>query len=167
MLNINDFADIIAPRLHNRIFLNDPKLLDSNVYMNRKYSSTLQQLYILKNWEILNKRITHDKLWAFLKLYEYRSSKLVFDGVTGNLIGDKSSQDLYKQYYYNTLWIDNHNDEINVKSFLNVETIVIITILLCVLYYISNRWEKQNKTALNILNVLQDSTVAQQWTSAQ
>lgn len=166
MSNIHDFASIVDLKLHDRIFLNDPKLMDSNVYMNRKYSGTLQQLYIIKNWDSLVQRITPEELWAFLKIHEYRSSKLVFDSNTGDLIADRRSQDLYKRYYNNSLWSDEHDrgDAINIKSFLNFQTLFIIIIFLFILFYISNIWEEQNNAANNILDILQASTIAQQWT---
>lgn len=99
MSNLYEYKELIDKQLHSRIFLNDPLLLDSNIYINRDFSGTIQQLFIVSNWETLRKKITDDELWAMLKLHEYRSSKIVFDSSTGSLIADVSAQALYKKYY--------------------------------------------------------------------
>lgn len=170
MSNLAEYADVVDTSLHSRVFLNDPKLMDGNVYVNRDFSSILQQLYIVKNWKRLSQRITPDELWAYLKLHEYRPSKLVFDGETGDLIADTSSQDLYKRFYYNSLWLIDDDDDNNntnkpdARNYLNISTLIIIVVFLVILFFITNTWQQEaNGGTNNILQFLKASTVAQQW----
>lgn len=164
MSNLHEYKALVDPSLHGRVFFNDPKLMDANVYVNRIYSGTLQQLYIIRNWDTLSKQITPDELWTYLRLHEFRPSKLVFDSTTGHLIADADSQKLYQQYYYNALWSgQRQRDYINFKGF------TLLVILLLAIYYILYIWQQQEKdlrTAANLLNLLEESTKAQQWPAA-
>lgn len=158
MSNLVEYKNVIDDKLHDTIFISDPKFLDTNIYINTDFSSTIQQLYILRNWDTLSKKITEDELWAYLRLHEYRTSKLVFNSVSGNLIADAASQDLYKKYYYNALWLT------DCSQYLNIFTLMFIIILLTLFYYITNLWQKQitSAAANNLLELLEISTRAQQ-----
>lgn len=170
MSNIYEYKSIIDPSLHKRIFITDPKLYDANIYINRDFSSTIQQLIILGNWKTLNKRIDSDELWNILKLYEFRAGKLVFDGHTGDLIADKRAQSLYKKYYYNSLWFTEDRTGIQTRNFLNLGTLIFVLILLFIFFYVTSVWEQQRQASgsaklntFNLLNRLENSTRAQQW----
>lgn len=156
MSNLFEYKNVIEEKLHEKVFINDPKFLDANIYINKDFSSTIQQLFILRNWNTLSKQITQDELWSYLKLHEYRTSKLVFNSVSGNLIADAASQDLYKQYYYNSLWLTDGS------RYLNTCTLIFIIVLLALFYYITGVWHKQTASTNNLLELLEISTRAQQ-----
>lgn len=169
MSNLYEYKKIIDNKLHEKIFQTDNKLRDSNIYVNRDFSGTIQQLFIVGNWDVLNKYISSDELWAILKLYEYRPAKLVFDGVSGNLIADTSSQELYKKYYYNSLWLydENKNKEqdknFDIRKFFNVYSYLVFIFLLIVLYFVVDFFDKRQRKPNNLLKLLQISTEAQQY----
>lgn len=168
MSNLYEYKKIIDNKLHAKIFQTDNKLLDSNIYVNRDFSGAIQQLFIIGNWETLTKYISSDELWAILKLYEYRPAKLVFDGVSGNLIADSSSQELYRKYYYNSLWLYENEDKeqdrnIDIRKFLNVYSFLIFLFLFIVLYFVVDFFDKKQRKPNNLLKLLQISTEAQQY----
>lgn len=163
MSNLYEFKALINENLHETVFQNDPALLDSNVYVNRDFSGTLQQLFIIKNWDNLAKRIPEEELWAFLKLHEYRQSKIVFEGASGNIIADESAQDLYKKYYYNSIWLTNTSTTSIDNYFSKYTTIIIAFFLLLILYCIFFVWHRQGtEYNSNLLDILEISTRAQQ-----
>lgn len=149
---LSEFKDVVDETLHSQVFLNDPRLLDSNIYVNRDFSSTLHQLYLLKNWTKLRKVIDEDELWALLKIHEFRSSKLVFDGSNGALIADSTSQELYKKYYYNALWLSNPH--------INFQSLLVAVVILVIFYYILNLWQQQTNN--DLLQILETATRIQQ-----
>lgn len=161
MSNLCDYKAVIDPRLYERIFMNDPKLLDSNVYTNRDFSGMLQQLLIVRNWEVLREHISEDELWVMVKLHEYRPSKLVFDGVTGTLIADSASQQLSKRYYYNALWSDKENF---FKTVSPIKALLCILVLIVLFYYLVVRNHLQAAQSFNshILDILGETTRSQQ-----
>lgn len=157
MSNLVDYKQLIDEKLHAKIFIGDPKLLDTNIYINRDFSSTLQQLFIVKHWKVLREKINEDELWALLKLSEHRPAKLVFDGVTGELIADKSSQELFKKYYKNSLWLDDDK-----RYALSIRNLIFVCVLFFLLYYIFTVLEQQTNRTNNLLNILEYSTYSQQ-----
>lgn len=173
MANLHDYKSAVEDRLLERIFENDPTLVDSNIYVNRSFGGTLQQLVMVRNWDTLSKSISQEELWALLKLQEYRLSKLVFDGQSGHLIADASAQELYKKYYYNSLWIDNdNNNTFDIRqSLFNPYTILCIVLFLIIVFYIINTWNLQQEGndpfggVDNLLNLLETTTQLQQWPS--
>lgn len=179
MSNLAEYLSLVDEKLHKSVFFTDPQLMDYNVYVDRDFVGTLQQLYIVKNWSVLRNKIGDDELWLLLKLYEYRTSnKLVFDGSTGTLIADNNAQELYKKYYYNSLWLLDNNDKtqsggggvgpnadtLDTRNFLNIRTLIVVVILLVLFYYIVSVWRGQVNTTNNLLDILEESTrAAQQW----
>ena len=168
MSNLYEFKDLINEKLHENVFQNDPTLLDANVYVNRDFSGTLQQLFIIRHWNELSKKISEEELWSLLKLHEYRLSKIVFDSNTGNIIADENAQELYKKFYYNAIWLDNINattantTNLGIDSYLNKYTIVIIVFLLLLLYFIFFVSHRGNISSNNLLDILEISTREQQ-----
>lgn len=172
MSNISDYKSLIDERLHERIFLLDNA---NRIYINPDFSGTIQQLFILKNWNILNKRISENELWLLLKLYEYRTANLYFDSNTGNLIGDTKSQDLYKKFYSNSLWLKDNNNNNNDgdksekrRQFSQLEILIIIIVITYILYLFFFKISKIQYKAFipqNILDLLEISTREQEWTA--
>ncbi|WBR61481.1 FeoB-associated Cys-rich membrane protein [Drosophila suzukii associated hytrosavirus 1] len=138
MSNLFEYKDLLNESLHSRVFFNDPKLLDSNVYVDPEFGGTLHQAFILRNWAELKKKIPEDELWTRLKAYEHRQAKIIFDPI-GHLIADANSQELYKKYYYNSLWADSENK-------IGIGIIFLITVLLALFYYIIRVWRSQKKS---------------------
>lgn len=170
MSNLYEYKSIINPTLHKRIFITDPKLANANIYINRDFSSVLQQLIIVRNWTTLSQRISTDELWNILKLHEFRSGKLVFDSRTGELIADTRAQAVFKKFYYNSLWFAQDHTGVNTRHFLNLGTLVFLLILVFVFYYITSVWQQQSQATGNntfntytLLTKLETSTRAQQW----
>lgn len=172
MSNLYEYKALTEPSLHSRIFLNDPRLLDSNVYMNRDFSATLQQLFLVRNWKLLTQTISQEELWAMLKLHEYRGSTLVFDSNSGNLIADKNSQQLYKKFYFNSIWLPaKHNDDggTNISKFFSINSALFCIVLLVVFYCLCVTWLRQRRRRQqslfignSLLDALEQSTKAQQ-----
>lgn len=170
MSNLYEYAALISDKLHGRIFLNDPQWLDNNVYINRDFTGTLQQLYILRNWEELKKNINEDALWIQLRLHEFRAGKLVFDGNTGQLIADSSAQALYRRYYYNSIWLPNDENSrgaggigiFDIRKYLNIFALVFLVILCALIYFILYLLDRQRQV-FNLLDILETSTKAQQF----
>lgn len=166
MSNLSEYKEIIDPILHKRIFINDPTLNKSHIYINRKFSATIQQLFLLRHWQRLNKKISSDELWLLLRAHEYRSSKLLFDGNTGIILADSVSQKLFKTYYYNSFWFDETDNVLNYKKLLNFSTVLLVIVCLIIFYYILSIFQQNHTSSeekLNILNILETSTRAQQW----
>lgn len=161
MSNLHEYKSVVDEKLHSRIFLKN--LTDLNISINRPFSSTIQQLFIVRNWETLSKTISQEELWAYLKIYEYRLSDIVFDEKTGNLIADENAKDLYKNYYYNSLILSSFDFS---KRF-NIYNILCVIVLFFIFVYITSIWRRKHKiNALNVsglLNLLETSTRAQQW----
>lgn len=171
MSNLYEFKNLINENLHENVFQNDPTLLDSNVYINKDFSGTLQQLFIIRNWAELLEKISEEELWAFIKLHEYRQTKIVFDGSSGDIIADESAQELYKKYYYNSIWLKNRNHTTNntttttnlgIDSYFIKYTIVIIVFLSFIVYCIFFVWQRERIASNNLLDILELSTKAQQ-----
>lgn len=168
MSNLFQYRDIVDEDLHSRVFINDAHHIDTKVYVNSDFSGTLQQLFIIRNWETLSEIISPDELWAILKIYEYRPANIIFDGTTGNLIGDSNSRELYQKFYYNSLWLSS-DQYISSTSFYFI-SFVLIVILIYILYtiVILNR-EKQVKRRrlkpISLLDLLEQTTQSQQWTT--
>lgn len=165
MSHITDYKKLLDEKLHSRIFITDPTLKNSTIFIQPSFSGTLQQLFIVRNWDTLKKTISTEELWAFLKSYEFRQSKLVFDSITGNLIGDKKSEEIYKKYYYNSLWlVDGGN--IDIKNYFNIKTLLCIIILMIIFFYIINNLKYQQVNFMGvdgILSLLESTTRAQKW----
>lgn len=159
MSNLVEFKKLIDPKLYTSVFVSDPKISDSNVYVNRAFSSALHQLFILRNWHTLNTKITSEELWLLLKLHEYRPSKLVFDSVTGNLIAESRSQELYKTFYYNSLW----SRDTETRQHFSVGILLFVIIFLVIFYYIVSVVQGQVSSLHNFLDILDLSTREQQW----
>lgn len=159
MSNLVAYKDLIDSSLHSEIFQSDRELKDPNIYINRSFSGTLQQLFLLRNWNQLRNVIPEEQLWLILKKYEYKLVQLVFDSANGKLIADSDAQDLYKKYYYNSFWIGNY-------SFFNFSTILLILIIFAIflIIVIINKFVVYNRKVdrylenIDILSLLQKST---------
>lgn len=146
MSNIDTYKEFIEESLHSRIFQNDPRL-DRNIYVDSRFGGTLQQLAIVRNWSSLREKFSSDELWAFLKLNEYRPSKLVFDE-SGN-----TNLELYQQYYRRSLWLSSGS-----RIFV-LGLIIVFLALLFVFWLLGNTSERP----LNLLELIEKTTIAQQW----
>lgn len=165
MSNLSEYKSVVDEKLHGRVFINDPSLVDTNIYVNRIFSGTLQQLFIVRNWSTLSTVISPDELWTYLKLHEYRNSQVVFDGTTGNVVADAKAQELYKKYYYNSVISPSARQSFDIRRYFNTYTLLCIVVLLVLFFYITTLWQQQVDTLNvdNLLQMLETSTRAQQW----
>lgn len=151
MTSIVDFKNIIDEELHATIFLIDPTNENSNIYINKEYSTTLQQLIILANWEDLKQTIPESQLWIYLKAYEFRNTQFAFDGQSGaRLENIRTSDNIYKHYYRNSLWLYE-------TSLFTTLLFVLATIVILYLVFFFNG--KDYKKNINLLNLLKASTI--------
>lgn len=166
MSNLHEYKQVVDSKLYDKIFLNDRKLSDSNLYVSNDFSGTIQQLFILRNWEELNKKISQDELWVMLKLYDHRPAKLIFNTINGKLVADSRAQELYKKFYYNSMWLYKPEDK-DIRNYFNISTLVLVIVLLVILYFVTGFIEtaiqKVNYNLLDPLKLLEISTRYQQW----
>lgn len=157
-MNLSDYQRLVDESLHARIFNNDPRL--DAIYVNSRFSGTLQQLAILKNWSNLTTRFSPDELWSFLKYYEYRPSKLVFDRQGGAAASDSEANDLYRQFYQRSLWFSDRYYSLVIFAIVGI-----VFVLLILLYatFVAPPSERTYRR-LNLLELLEATTRAQQWT---
>lgn len=137
MSTLAEYKNLLEESLHSRVFLNDPNRRDNNIYVDEAFGGTLHQLYILRHWDRLRATLSEEELWTRLKQYEYRPAKLVFDSVTGQLVGDSASQELYKRYYRNALWQQEQTPGLGL--------LLTLVALLVIFYYIESAWRGQRR----------------------
>ena len=156
-MNLSDYQRLVDESLHARIFNNDPRL--DTIYVNSRFSGTLQQLAILKNWSNLTTRFSADELWIFLKYHEYRPSKLVFDR-QGASASESDANDLYRQFYQRSLWFSDRYYSLVVFAIVGIVFVLLILLYATFVAPASERTYRR----LNLLELLEATTRAQQWT---
>lgn len=171
MSNLYQYREIIDDRLQDRVFLTNRKLVVSDVYINKEFSGTVQQLFILKNWNELKKQISEDELWLRLKSYEYRQSDIVFNAENGILKERSDNTDLNTIYYYNLFWSSAaENPFINSLSLTFIIIIIVGAIVIFIIlnfiktplldsYFASDI--NENNNSLNLLKLIENRTQKQ------
>lgn len=161
MTSLKDYKNIVSQEVQKEVF----RRRSRDVMVSDEFAGVLQQFYILQNWRKLREKIHPEELWAMLKLFEYRSAKLIFDIETGNLLGESSTQEIYKKYYYNSLWLLNEEGSENLIFPKNISTFIAISILLIVIYFVLNIFVGKTRHKVNrkvcVLNLLKVSTRVQ------
>ena len=146
---------VVGEALRRKIFIEDPSF--NNIFVNRDFSGTLRQLYILKNWKELTKYIDSGSLWLLFKANEFRLNKLTFGKHYGNQTSGLNDFYLYNLYQKNQLFANTYNSSTYAGfslSFLLI-TIVVFIIVLFVSYFYSDDGDSSDNYLVRIFSEIE------------